>query len=297
MAAPPCRRVMAPPARGPLLYAYSPIPANPMSVAILLLVLVVTFGLGPIAAAPAGLWPLGGLCFLPLAGILLWIVAYRPSPTFVYEGGIEVSLPLWRRIAGEVRYVPWADVRDVYPASYEVAGSFMSPFASSAGTLVHVGLGIETRDGRRRLVRFTPGAIRAFRAESPAFQDAIGIIRERFARAGRPMVTTARPMTDEEVLRLQEAARRPLVSVASVFLAFFLPPALVAGILAGASAFGTPITPALAGIAIGAGGVPPAASMVWTLRRSEARNAMLSELAKFQESRRERPATDDSGSA
>src|SRR5205823_2923719 len=51
--------------RGALLYAYRPIPANSMAVALLLLVLVVTFGIGPLVAGPDGLWPLGGLCFAP----------------------------------------------------------------------------------------------------------------------------------------------------------------------------------------------------------------------------------------
>lgn len=276
--------------RGPLLYAYYPIPANPMSVALAILFAVVAFVLGPIAAAPVGLWPLGGLCFAPLAAVLLWMAAYKPSPTFVHEHGIEVSLPLWRRLLGERRYIPWAEVRDIYPASYEVAGSFMSPFASSAGTLVHVGIGIETRDGRRRLVRFTPGAIRAFRAESPAFQEAIRIIRERFARARQAMVTTARTLSDEEVLRLQGEARRPLVSIASVFFAFFLPPVLVAGVLLGAFALGPGATPPIAVAAIVLALLPPAVSMAATLRRSERRNAILTELAKFQESLRGRDA-------
>jgi hypothetical protein len=255
-----------------------------MAVAALLLLLVVTLVIGPIAGAPFGFWPLGGLCFAPLALAVVWILANRPSPTYVYEAGIEVSLPWWRRVTGEPRYVPWANVRDVYPASYEVAGSFLSPFASSAGTLVHVGLGLETGDGRRRLVRFTPGSIRAFRAESPAFQEAIGIIRERFARAGRPMVTTAKPLRDEEVLRLQERARRPLISIATVFLAFFLPPVLVATVLLTASALGVAFSAPLLGVAVVLGLLPPAVSMVATLRRSERRNAILSELAKFQES-------------
>ena len=140
-------------ARGPLLYSYFPIPANPMSVALLLLLLVVTFVLGPIAAAPEGLWPLGGTCFLPLAAVLLAMALAKPSPTFVHEEGIEISQPLAVRILRRPRYVPWSEVRDVYPASYEVSGSFLSPFASSAGTLVHVGIGLETRDGRRGLVR------------------------------------------------------------------------------------------------------------------------------------------------
>src|SRR5437899_562608 len=116
--------------RGPLLYAYRPIPANPMTVAFLLLGLVVTFVIGPIAAGPEGLWPLGGLCFVPLAAVLVAMVVFKPSPTFVFENGIEISLPLWRRILGERRYYAWSEIRDVYPRSYEVAGSFLSPFAS-----------------------------------------------------------------------------------------------------------------------------------------------------------------------
>src|SRR3989304_3449575 len=209
--------------RGPLLYAYYPIPANPMSVALLLLLGVATFVLGPLAIAPSGLWPLGGMCFLPFALVVLWIFAFRPSPTYVFEEGIEVSLPFWRRLLGEARYVPWSDVRDVYPASYEVSGAFMSPFASSAGTLVHAGLGLETRDGRRHLVRFPPGAIRAFRAEPRGFREAMAIIRDRCARRGERMVTTARAFRDDEVLGMQARARQPLVSIEGGFPPVFSP--------------------------------------------------------------------------
>lgn len=278
--------------RGPLLYAYYPIPANPMSVALLLLLGVVTFVLGPLAIAPFDLWPLGGLCFLPFALVVLWALAFRPSPTYVFEEGIEVSLPFWRRLLGEARYVPWSDVRDVYPASYEVSGAFMSPFASSAGTLVHAGLGLETRDGRRHLVRFTPGAIRAFRAESQGFQEAMAVIRARFARRGERMVTTARAFRDDEVLGMQARAREPLVSIEGVFLAFFLPPAIVAALLVVASRSGIPLTTPVTVAALLAASIPPAVSMAQTLRRSERRNEILSDLAKFQESLREGVATD-----
>jgi len=174
-------------------------------------------------------------------------------------------------------------VRDVYPASYEVAGSFMSPFASSAGTLVHVGIGIETNDGRRRLVRFTPGTIRTFRAESPAFLDAMAVIRDRYARHGQPMVTTAKRFTDAEVLDLQARAREPLASIAGVFLAFFLPPVIVGVALLAATGAGIEVTTPITVAALLLAALPPAASMLRTLRRSERRNAILSELAKFQE--------------
>jgi len=288
MEPPPSLRRMTSEDPGPLLYAYRPIPANPMSVAILILLLVVTFILGPIAAAPEGLWPLNGICFLPLAILLVAMVLFRPNPTYVYENGIELSLPLWRRLAGQQRDFRWEEIRDIYPASYEVAGSFMSPFASSAGTLIHAGLGLETNDGRRLLVRFTPGAIRAFRAESQGFLEAMEAIRQRFARRGEPMVRTARTFSDEEVLEMQKEARQPLVSIAGVFLAFFLPPTIVGAILLVATALNLTVTAPLALAAVLVALVPPAFSMVSTLRRSERRNAILSELSKFQESLRER---------
>lgn len=273
---------------GALLYAYKPIPANPMSVALLILLLVVTFLLGPIAAAPEGLWPLSGICFLPLGILLVAIVLFFPNPSYVYENGIEISLPLWRRLLGTQRDYRWAEIRDIYPASYEVAGSFMSPFASSAGTLVHAGLGLETKDGRKLLVRFTPGAIRAFRSESRGFLETMAAIRDRFARHGEPMVTTAKTFSDEEVLAMEREARGPLVSIAGVFLAFFLPPTIVGAVFLAATYLNAAVTAPLIAAAVLAAVVPPGISMVSTLRRSERRNEILSELSKFQESLRER---------
>jgi len=278
---------MAGPNRGPLLYAYRPIPANPMTVAVLLLGLVVTFVIGPIAAGPEGLWPLGGLCFVPLALVLAAMVVFKPSPTFVFESGIEVSLPLWRRIVGEHHYYAWSEIRDIYPRSYEVAGSFLSPFASSAGTLVHTGIGLETNEGRRLLVRFTPGSIRAFRAESRGYLEAMLVIRSRFARRGEPMVQTAKTFSDDRVLAMQAQAREPLVPITGVFLAFFLPPSIVAAILIALSVARVELTPGILLVTLAIALLPPAASMFRTLRQSERRNEILSELAKYQEHLRE----------
>ncbi len=282
-----CLVSMATGGRGPLLYAYRPIPANPMTVALMLLVLVVTFVLGPIAAGPEGLWPLGGFCFLPLAIVLLAMAVFKPSPTFVFENGIEISVPLWRRILGERRYFAWSEVRDVYPRSYEVAGSFLSPFASSAGTLVHTGIGIETKAGHQLVIRFTPGSIQAFRADSRGYVEAMTAIRDRFARHGDRMVTTASALSDDEVLAMQARAREPLVSIVGVFFAFFLPPAIVAAVLLIASVARVALTPAVIAAAVVVALLPPAASMTWTLRQSERRNDVLSELAKYQEHLRE----------
>ena len=280
---------MASDRRGTLLYLYRPIPANPMTIALLLLVLVVTLGLGPLVAGPQGLWPLGGLCFVPLAIILIAIAAYKPSPTLIFEEGVEVSLPLWRRLLGTPRYVPWSEIRDVYPRSYEVAGSFLSPFASSAGTLVHTGIGIETKAGRRFLLRFTPGSIRAFRAETQGYLEAMAVIRDRFARRGERMVTTAKRFSDAEVLAMQGEARRPLLRIEGVFVAFFLPPSIVILLLVLVQWSRVPLDSLVIALVLALAFVPPAASMLRTLRQSERRNEILSDLAKFQEHLRESP--------
>src|SRR5256712_12642092 len=196
--------------RGALLYAYRPIPANPMTVAVLLLVLIVTFVIGPIAAGPEGLWPLGGLCFVPLGLVLGAIAVFKPSPTFVFEEGIEISLPWWRRLAGERRYYRWSEIRDVYPRSYEVAGSFLSPFASSAGTLVHTGLGLETNDGGRLLLPLTPGSIRAFRAEAPGNVEAMAGIPGPISPPGGPPGGPPESLSEGEGLGVPARARGAL---------------------------------------------------------------------------------------
>src|SRR5947208_28842 len=275
------------PDRGPLLYAYRPIPANPMTVAVLLLGLVVTFVIGPIAAGPEGLWPLGGLCFVPLAVVLAVMVAFKPSPTFVFENGIEISLPLWRVIRGERRYYAWSDIRDVYPRSYEVAGSFLSPFASSAGTLVHTGIGLETQEGRRLLIRFTPGSIRGFRSDSRGYLESMAVIRDRFARRAEPMVRTARTFSDAQVLELQAQAHAPLIPVSRVFLAFLLPPAILAAILVALFAARVTLTTPIVAAAFIVALIPPTQSIIRTLSRREQRNLLLSELAKYQDNMKE----------
>ena len=278
-------------ARGPLLYTYRPIPANPMTVALLLLLVVVTFVIGPLVARPEGLWPLGGLCFVPVAIVLGTIALFKPGATRVFEEGIEISLPAWRALRGDLAYYAWSEIRDVYPRSYEVAGSFLSPFASSAGTLVHTGIGLETLDGQRLLIRFTPGSIRGFRSDSRGYLESMEIIRDRFARRSESMVRTARAFTDAQVLEMQARAREPLVPVSGVFVAFLLPPAIFATILIGLIAAQVALTVPIVGGAILVALIPPAQSMLRTLRRSEQRNVLLSELAKYQEHLRERPSS------
>ncbi len=263
-----------------LVFEYRPIPVSPMSVALLLLVGIVTFALGPLTGYP-DLWPLGGLCFLPFVLLVAFVALNRPSPTRIYVEGIEVSLPLWRRVAGARRFYPWDEVVNVYPASYEISGAFLSPFASSAGTLVHTGIGLETAAGERLIVHFTPGAIRAFRGETKGYRRAMEAVREVFRARGRPLVSSVKPYTDDEVAAMQAEARRPLLGMATIVLAFLTPPALVA-----AAFLALPVgVPVLGAAAIGAV-APPALSFSITWRRSRRRSHLLSELSKFQESLR-----------
>lgn len=267
---------------GALVFEYAPLPMSPMTLASLLLLGIATFLLGPFLLPP-DLWPLGGLCFLPIAFVVVWALLQSPSPIRVRTAGIEVSLPLWRRILRRPAFVPWLHVRNVYPATYEIAGAAMSPFASSAGTLVHTGLGLELRNGRRVTLKFTPGAIRRFRGESPGFTYAMEAMRRVFADLGRPLVTEVRAYSDAEVRAMHEEARQPLLGLATIVFAFFLPPTIVAGALVLLDGFSlsldVPAVVAILALAV----IPPFASMAYTLRRSRRRNHLLSELAKHEE--------------
>jgi len=101
------------------------------------------------------------------------------------------------------------------------------------------------------------------------------------------MVTTANPYSDEQVLEMQAHARQPLVAITGVFLAFFLPPAIVAAILVVVSIAHLELTTQLVLLALAFAVAPPAISMLRTLRQSDRRNTILSDLAKFQEHLRE----------
>lgn len=267
---------------GELRFEYFPLPANPLGVALLILLGLVTFVLGPLTARPE-FWPLGGLCFVPFALLVVGLLASRPSPTRIYSAGIEVSRPRWRALLRGRSWLSWDDVVNVYPASYEIGGAAMSPFASSAGTLVHRGIGLETREGRTILIRFTPSAIRAFRGDTPGYTYAMEAIRGALAARGRPLVTSVRTYADDEILRMTSEARKPLVSIVGVIFAFFLPPALVAILLLILLPILPALTPAILALAAVVALAPPAVSIELTRRRAVRRNRLLGEIAKFQE--------------
>lgn len=280
--------------RGPLLFEYTPLPMSPMSVALLLLlgiVLVTSPVLLPRELfLPRGWFPVNGVCLLTFAAVLAGAFLQWPSPTRIFGNGIERSLPAWRRLIRERAWLPWAEVRNVYPATYEVSGAAMSPFASSAGTLVHTGLGIETGDGRRCTVRFTPGTIRRFRGESPGFTYAMEAVRQAFAGLGRSLVSDVHAYSDPEIVAMHAEARRPLLGLDVIVYAFFLPPTIVAVALLAMNWVRVVPDPALLVAVFALGAIPPLASMWYTLRKSRRRNYLLSELAKHEEHVRARSA-------
>jgi len=271
--------------RGEALYVYRPVPYNELSVAVFLMLVLGTFAFAPLAA-PAGLFPLGGLCFLPLLALGALMLLTRATPTVIYRAGIEVSQPWWRRRLRGARFYAFDGIRNLYPASYEVTGAFMSPFASSAGTLVHVGLGIETHRGEKRVVKFTPGVLRGFRSESEGYLIAMEWLRRIYRERGRPLVEDAPPHTDADIARMAAQAREPLLPVEYILFAFFLPPALLASALALAPAavreplFVAPLLLAVLCL--------PVVAVYVTWKRSRRRNDLLTEMAKHREALRER---------
>jgi len=267
------------------LYTYRPVPYNELGVAVFLMLLLGTFVFAPLAA-PAGLFPLGGYCFVPLLAVAASLLLTRATPTVITAEGIEVSRPWVVRLLRGPRFVPFSAVKNIYPASYEVTGAFMSPFASSAGTLVHVGLGIETNAGEKLVARFTPGTLRGFRAESPGYAAAIEWVRRLLRERGRALVLESPSYSDHEVARMTAEAREPLLPLEAIVIAFFLPPSVIAALLALAP--GSVFVPAiLAGIVLVAA-VPPVWAVYLTWKRSRRRNDLLTELAKHREFLRER---------
>jgi len=267
------------------LYTYRPVPYNELGVAVFLMLLVGTFAFAPLAA-PAGLFPLDGWCFLPLLVLVAALLLTRATPTVITAEGIEVSRPWIVRALGGSRFVPFSAVKNIYPASYEVTGAFMSPFASSAGTLVHVGLGIETNGGEKLVARFTPGTLRGFRAESPGYTAAIEWVRRILRERGRPLVLESPALSDADVARMTAEAREPLLPIEGIVLAFFLPPSVIASILTLAP--GSVFLPAILAGVILVAAVPPLWAVYLTWKRSGRRNGLLTELAKHREFLRER---------
>src|SRR5438876_10945279 len=95
------------------------------------------------------------------------------------------------------------------------------------------------------------------------------------------MVRTARTFSDAQVLELQAQAHAPLIPVSVVFLAFLLPPAILAAILVALFVARMTLTTPIVAAAFIVALIPPAQSMIRTLRRSEHRTCFLWDLANY----------------
>ncbi len=262
--------------RGRLLWEYAPPRAHPIVYAGLILTSAVFF-LGSLENLLRDRRPeLYAAYALPPLILLGAFVAFLPSPIRIHEGGIAPSRPLllrWRR-----PFLPWDEVAACYPASYDVTGAFVSPFASSDGKVTQTGLGVETRDGRTETVRFTPTRFSLGVQRSRGYKEAVEVVRALFVERGRPMVPDSPRYTEEEKERMLREARKP-------FLPFFA----IVFLFASAA----PVVWALTRLAewrpwpaVAVGLVAPVAVSLRSYAKSRDRNHILDALSKSAEAER-----------
>lgn len=262
---------------------YRPLPASPIAVALLMVTLLVAAIGTAFALIGRGFYGLWWLWFMPPVLVVAAIVLGRPAPLRIYDRGMELPLPLWKRIIGYPRVVAYEDVVNLYPRLYYVAGALMSPFAASVGTVEHMGLGIELKDGKEELLKFTPGIPRFSGGQDEGYRMAVHELRNVFEQLGRPWVQEVRHYTREELERMRREAARPLMSFPLIVLAFFSPIAIIPILLAALLSMGVEVDGGgLAGLVL-LGILPTVAMLTTSWRRSRVRHHYLRELSKHAE--------------
>lgn len=274
--------------RGALLLEYRPPRAHPIVYAGLLV-----FGVVLLTGSLENLLRdnvprLYALYALPLLATLLLYAALLPSPTRIHENGIAPSraLPLrWLR-----PFVRWDELAAVYPASYDVTGAFVSPFASSDGKVTQTGLALEWPGGRTETVRFTPTRFALTSRRSRGYREAFAVVSELFARQGRRLVPSGPTYSEEQKQEMLARARAPFLPFfAIVFL--FASAAPVAWVLL---KLGVPEEVALP-LCL----VPPVATSLRSWAKSRERNRLLDALSRAAQLERDSAAprsTDVDGS-
>lgn len=243
-------------------FLYRPLRFSPMATALLL-----AFGVGGALAAAASrnYYPAWAalLPFLLTLGAALLAI---PSPLRITDRGVEVPRSLLARLARRKRFYPWSEIRAAVPRFYDIGFGFMSPFASSRGTLTERGIGLETADGRSWLLKFTPLRFQWVPPAEAPVERAMALLRERVGpRKGRDY-------SAEEIERMEREANALLISFGWV----------------AASAFGAPVVLALLLAVLPPGALPVAAVLslvpfgyvLWlSYTRSQRRHKVLNELA------------------
>lgn len=255
--------------RGPLLLEYRPPRAHPIVYAGILCFAVV-FATGSLEnALREGRPLLYAMYAAPLAVTVFLLFAMWPTDTRIHERGIAPSRPIllaWNR-----PFVRWDELAAVYPASYDVTGAFVSPFASSDGKVTQTGLGLEWPDGRRDTVKFTPTRFALTSRRSRGYREAFSVVSDLFARQGRPMVPSAPAYSEAEKDAILAKARAPFLPFfAIVFL--FASAAPVAWLLLRA---GVSVP-----MAVGASLLLPLATSLRSWAKSRERNRLLDLLSK-----------------
>lgn len=204
--------------RGELLWEYRPPRAHPILYAGLLVFgfVFATGSLENLARDNQG--SLYAVYALPFALTLLLALALEPCAVRIHRNGIAPSRPLvarWRR-----PFLRWDDLAAVYPASYDVTGAFVSPFASSDGKVTQTGLALEDRGGRTETVRFTPTRFAHNAPRSRGYREAIEVVRALYAEQGRPLVPAARTFTEAEREAMLAQARKPFLPFFAIVLLF-----------------------------------------------------------------------------
>jgi hypothetical protein len=201
-----------------------------MTVALLFVLLLAT----PFAAADralAGRPEEAAMAVAPLALLALFAILASPSPLRIYGDAIEVSRSRMARFLGRPARLELSRAVNIYPTFYEDAGMRFSPFASAEGTAKHAGIGIETADGKRIVVPFTPAVLNLRRHGTPAYHDALQALRDARLAHSMPMVSKPPAYSKPQVDAMLIEASRPLLAfpltVAGIFAPALLIPLLI----------------------------------------------------------------------
>lgn len=265
---------------------YRPLPASPIAIASLMIMLVVAaIGL-PLWSLSRGTLDLWWLWLIPPLLLIGAMVLGKPRPLRIYERGLELPLPLWQRLVGLRGVYGYDEVVNVYPRLYYVAGALLSPFAASAGTVEHLGLGIELKDGRETILRFTPSVPRFARGEEEGFRIVADELRSVFADLRRPWVTHVAEYDQAEIDMMKRSAARPLMPFHIISVAFFSPVALIPLLYVGLTSLGIALSSLILAAVVMVGIFPMVAMLAISWARSRRRHHYLREISKFTEWRR-----------
>ncbi len=262
---------------------YTPLPASPIAIAILIITLVVAAVGLPLWSLARGNLDLWWLWVIPPLLIIGFIVLSRPTPLRIYDLGLELPLPLWMGLIGIRRVYGYGEVINLYPRLYYVSGALLSPFAASTGTVEHLGLGLELKGGREALLRFTPSVPQFARGEEESYRMVADELRGVFAALGRPWVTQVQEYSEQDLRRMKRMAARPLMPFHLISIAFLSPLAVLPILYLGLASWGIGLTSATLALIV-LGGISPMVSMLLiSWRRSRRRHHYLREISKFTE--------------